>query len=99
MVLIWVSIAICNVMDALLTFLGLRWGVIEEGNVMMKIVYDQSPWLFLGIKFAMSALIVYVFVYKKTFFKHLFWKGISGGIALLYIIILGLHFYWMNHVF
>jgi len=87
-------LAILNLVDGILTFIGLKLNVIGEANVGMKMIYEASPIYFLVVKFILSALLSALCYYEKIPNR----KGIKmisfvGG--FLYTCVMFLHVYWV----
>ncbi|MGE8204411.1 DUF5658 family protein [Heyndrickxia sp. NPDC080065] len=59
-------LALLNVFDAFISFIGLRSGWIEEANPLMRYFYNIHPILFLGIKISFSLFNIYTYLYSKN---------------------------------
>ncbi|QTD41475.1 DUF5658 family protein [Sporosarcina sp. Te-1] len=81
-----------SMMDAIFTDLGLRQGLIEEFNPIMRTIYEMNIALFYFVKFILPLSLLFL-VTKMT---HLFYLRIMLLTALLlYVIIIAYHICWI----
>ncbi|WP_411955525.1 DUF5658 family protein [Alkalibacillus sp. S2W] len=69
-----ISLAVLNVLDAILTAIGLHIGYAWELNPIMRWVWSNSPFWFIGIKVIFSVmLIVFCYNLHSKLFNRLLW--------------------------
>ncbi|SFA89699.1 MULTISPECIES: DUF5658 family protein [unclassified Bacillus (in: firmicutes)] len=91
---LFIYLALVNLIDGIVTFIGLHLNVITEANHLMAVVYDNSPFLFMLIKIFLSAcLLVFVFKIKLNRTKLLLSLVMFASVA--YSFTLSLHVYWI----
>ena len=92
------AIAVLNIFDGLATHYGLAYGIIEEANPAMDLLWKASPLLFLGAKVGLSVLILHVseLIFQKSAeaFRRLYAASLSG-VLCLYVGISFLHIAWL----
>lgn len=88
--------SILNLLDGILTLIGLNHNVIEEYNPVMKILYDFHPLLFLTVKLILSAFLILLsyFIPEKSFVKI-----ITICATVIYLIVCLLHLVWIFILF
>ncbi len=91
-------LALANLLDSVLTFIGLQLHMIEESNVLMKVLYSHSPYLFLSLKLLFS-LILYTFLFYKLLPAHALVKTVTYSASFLYTLVLIVHMYWIRLLF
>ncbi|WP_303968903.1 DUF5658 family protein [Sporosarcina ureae] len=79
-------------LDAVFTDCGLRLGYIEEANLLVAFMYDQSIALFYIVKLGLPLLLLYILAIRAS--------GIIVRISLttalfLYITVLFVHIFWL----
>ncbi|ARK21672.1 hypothetical protein CSV69_09845 [Sporosarcina sp. P26b] len=79
-------------LDAVFTDYGLRLGYIEEANLLVAFMYDQSIALFYIVKLGLPLLLLYIVAIRAS--------GIIVRISLttalfLYITVLFVHIFWL----
>ncbi|MFC7373016.1 DUF5658 family protein [Fictibacillus iocasae] len=84
-----VLLAVFNGADAILTHMQLQNGA-SELNPIMRVLYEQDPFLFLGVKFAFSLLIVLIGTVKirQSIQYLLMFTLITYTLVILYHILL-----------
>ncbi|PIC99411.1 MULTISPECIES: DUF5658 family protein [unclassified Sporosarcina] len=79
-------------LDAVFTDYGLRFGLIEEANLLVSFLYEQSIPLFYVVKLGLPLILLYI----VTISKLGFWVRITMTTALfLYIAVLFVHIFWL----
>ncbi|BAQ11962.1 DUF5658 family protein [Sporosarcina sp. FSL W7-1349] len=86
---------ILAVFDALVTDIGIRHAHIEEANPLMRFVYEQHIVYFYSIKIGLPLVLLHLLQSIKP--KRL-WTILMGGALILYLLVSGLHLYWITHV-
>lgn len=87
-------LALLNLIDGILTYIGLKLNLIEEVNVLMKIIYEAEPVYFLIVKTLLSILLFVLCFYQKIP-NNFRMKTISLVGATLYTIVMFIHVYWI----
>ena len=91
-------IAILNIFDGLATHYGLAYGIIEEANPVMDLLWKASPLLFLGAKTGLSILILHIstLIFQKSVeaFRRLYAVSLLG-VLCLYVGVCSLHITWL----
>lgn len=92
---IWLLI-ILNGLDGILTYLGLSNGIVEEANPLLS---SFAPFTILGIKLFLS-LCLFGFLFT-TFagVRTNFWRYTFIAANSVYVMILGLHMFWLPILF
>ena len=92
---IWLLI-ILNGLDGIFTYLGLTQGIVEEGNPLLS---PLAPLTILGIKLFLSLCLFGLLFTTFAGIRTSFWRYtfiVANGI---YVMILGLHLYWLPFLF
>ncbi|MBB4824200.1 hypothetical protein HNO89_001422 [Sporosarcina luteola] len=79
-------------MDAIFTDLGLRQGVIEELNPLMRNIYEMNILLFYFIKFSLPLALLFLTA-KLTHLMYL--RMMLMATLLLYVIVIAYHICWI----
>ncbi|WP_078432608.1 DUF5658 family protein [Metabacillus halosaccharovorans] len=87
-------LAFLNLIDGILTYIGLKLNLIEEANVLMRIIYEAEPVYFLIVKTLLSILLFALCILQKIP-NNFRMKTISYIGASLYTFVLFIHFYWI----
>lgn len=83
---------IAGLLDALFTQLGIRFGIIEEGNPAVKLVMDKSWLLFYLIKGTLPLILLGIVLFRPL--KG--WvKGLMKVSCAVYLSVLAIHFTWI----
>ncbi|TMU84252.1 hypothetical protein FGG79_15255 [Bacillus sp. BHET2] len=91
---LFLCLALLNLVDGIISYIGLKGSFMEEGNPLMNEVYRVSPILFLGIKLLLSFILILVVVYDKI--PRLKWVTVlTYIISVIYFITFFLHGVWM----
>ena len=90
----FLSLALLNIIDLDLTFIGLHFDLIEENNPLMKFLYEQSPFLFLGVKLSFSIFLLLLVMSQRMPSTFLL-KSLSLLANVIYLFILALHSIWI----
>lgn len=88
------SLALLNIFDGLLTYIGLSLGLIEEANPLMRFISDIGPIYFLLTKLLLSALL-YLVIYLGKLPEHNLIKSLSSVGVIFYTFVIGLHVIWV----
>ncbi|WP_456273089.1 DUF5658 family protein [Bacillus sp. AK031] len=88
-------LALLNILDALITLIGLKGNHIEEANPLMGSLYTTHPLLFLFTKLSLSA-ILYLVIYYDHFPKKKWFTALTYTAATLYTFTLILHSIWIT---
>src|SRR5690606_21738843 len=94
MKLLFPYIALLNLVDGILTFIGLQLNFIDESNPLMQFLYSADPYLFLAVKVALSLLLVSFVVLKKLPTSSLV-KRLSIFACFGYTLVMCIHCYWI----
>ncbi|WP_066298293.1 DUF5658 family protein [Bacillus sp. FJAT-29937] len=91
---IFFYLALLNLFDGIVTFIGIQFSLIEEMNPIMNALYQTNPFYFLGFKVILSAaLCIFLFI------KKLPGKKMVNNLALaatgLYTIVFVIHAIWI----
>lgn len=84
-----------NAADGALSFIGLQLQVITEGNWIMHLLYEQSPYLFLLCKLSFS-LLLYMFLFYKVTITSKLVKSFTYSAAVLYTAVFVIHSVWIS---
>ncbi|MGQ4665906.1 DUF5658 family protein [Metabacillus halosaccharovorans] len=87
-------LALLNFVDGILTYIGLKLNLIEEANVVMRIIYEAEPICFLVVKALLSILLFTLCFYHKIPSNKVL-KTISCVGASLYTFVMFIHIYWI----
>lgn len=94
MKLLFQYLAVLNLLDAFLTYYGLRNSYITEANPLMNSLYEAHPFLFMMVKLTLSFLLYVLSLYITP--HPAYWiKGISVVACACYTFICLLHGYWL----
>ena len=94
---IFLYLSIMNLVDGIVTFIGLEFGFIEEGNPLMDQLYSESPFMFLAIKVLLSILL-YGFVLIKQLPTTSWVKGLTIFASVSYTFVCMMHGFWIFSV-
>nr|WP_285842979.1 DUF5658 family protein [Metabacillus litoralis] len=83
-----------NLVDGLLTYIGLKLNLIEEANALMRILYEAEPIYFLIVKSLLSIMLCTLCYYQKIP-NHKVMKSISIVGVTLYTFVMFIHVYWI----
>lgn len=92
---LFLILSILNIFDGVATFLGIRYGLIEEYNPIMARLIEKDPLLFLSLKFSLSLVLILLSKYIKGINVS---KGFRGLLTLalgLYSIVTVVHITWL----
>ncbi|MFC0269929.1 DUF5658 family protein [Metabacillus herbersteinensis] len=90
----FLSLALLNIIDLDLTFIGLHFDLIEENNPLMKFLYHQSPSLFLGVKLSFSIFLLLLVMTQRLPSTFLL-KSLTLIAISIYLVVLSLHSIWI----
>lgn len=97
MKIIWLYLIVLNIIDGILTYIGISLNYIEEANPLMSIVYEQDPFYFLMLKFILSGLLLLLFFSDVPRKQYLFVTSFIG--ACLYSFVICKHSIWVLWVY
>ncbi|MBZ5749688.1 DUF5658 family protein [Metabacillus rhizolycopersici] len=83
-----------NIIDGILSYIGLKLDLIEEVNMIMNWLYDQNPIYFLMIKMLLSLLLYLLVIFRKIPANSWIYMLLVFG-AVVYTIILFFHGVWL----
>jgi hypothetical protein len=83
---------IAGVLDAVLTQLGVSFGIIEEGNPAVKLVIEKSWLLFYLIKVSLPLLLVGIIFCQPL---NSWVKALIRASCAVYLSVLAIHFSWI----
>ena len=87
-------LALLNFIDGILTYIGLEFNLIEEADVLMRIIYEAKPSFFLIIKTILSIVLVTLCYYQKIP-NNIGMKTTSFIGASIYTYVMFIHAYWI----
>ncbi|MFD2214025.1 DUF5658 family protein [Metabacillus endolithicus] len=90
------SLAALNIVDGMLTYIGLNLGLIEEANPAMRAISDIELIYFLLTKLFLSALL-YLIIYLDKLPENNIIKFLSSIGVIIYTFVIGLHVIWIYH--
>ncbi|WP_404323516.1 DUF5658 family protein [Cytobacillus firmus] len=91
---IFAYLAFLNILDGFITYFGIQYGHIQEGNPLMEFVYYANPVFFLLLKAALSCfLVALIFVQSFSFRRPI--PELSFVASILYTAVIVLHFNWI----
>ncbi|MBY6051980.1 DUF5658 family protein [Cytobacillus firmus] len=91
---IFAYLASLNLLDGIITYFGIQYGLIQEGNPLMEFVYNANPVFFLLLKAALSCfLVALIFVQSFSFRRPI--PELSIVASVLYTAVMGLHLSWI----
>jgi hypothetical protein len=83
---------IAGVLDAVLTQLGVSFGIIEEGNPAVKLVIEKSWLLFYLIKVSLPLLLIGI-IFRQPLKGWV--KALIRASCAVYLSVLAIHFSWI----
>ncbi|WP_367949344.1 DUF5658 family protein [Bacillus sp. FJAT-29790] len=87
-------LAFLNIFDGVVTYVGLRYSLIEEGNPLMSLLYNSNSEIFIGYKLFLSLLLCALLLLKKIPTKGLV-KNLAFSASILYMIVCAYHGFWI----
>jgi hypothetical protein len=93
--ILFLYLAIVNIIDGIATFVGVSLGIIEEANPIMKFLFHVDSELFLGIKLGLSFLLIAMFYHIKTSKSKLL-KNLVILASISYTVVCIEHIYWVS---
>ena len=91
---IFTYLALLNLFDGIVSFIGLKRGVITEANPLMNELYSYHPVLFLALKVSLS-LFLYLFIFFNIVPRMSWFKALTLLAATLYTGTFILHGFWL----
>jgi hypothetical protein len=87
-----IFLLIAGMLDAVLTHLGVSFGLIEEGNPVIKLAIEKSWFLFYLIKVSLPLILIGIILFRPL-------KGWIHGLmrvsCVVYVAVLGAHIVWI----
>ncbi|WP_227413671.1 DUF5658 family protein [Cytobacillus luteolus] len=93
MLLLFHTLALLNLLDGILTFIGLQFSIISESNPIMNLMYQHDPGLFLTLKIVLS-LLLYILIFTKKMPLSSLIKRLTQGATVCYVLVIMVHCYW-----
>ncbi|HWJ79395.1 MAG TPA: DUF5658 family protein [Niallia sp.] len=87
-------LAFLNFIDGILTYIGLKLNMIEEANVLMRIIYETEPVYLLIVKTLLSILL-FMLCFYHGIPNNSRMKTISFIGASLYTAVMFIHVFWI----
>jgi len=91
---LFLLLSLLNMLDALFTYIGLKYTLILESNPLMNSLWMASPFFFLFCKISLSLLLV-VLAFFFTTKNRKIWYGILLLPFGVYCFTMMIHLYWM----
>ena len=91
-------LAILNLFDGAITFFGLRYSLINEGNPLMNDLYEADPLFFLGYKVLLSGFL-YILIRFNNLPTTRLVKVLTTVASALYTAVIVLHCVWVTPIF
>lgn len=89
----FVALAIMNILDMLLTGIGLQYGLIEEKNPIMKGIWERGPVYFYLIKLMLSIILLMIVPYaRKGRTPSIIVMSLTTLAVIIYGSVMGLYF-------
>ncbi|WP_308637377.1 DUF5658 family protein [Paenibacillus silvisoli] len=98
MFLLFAYAGVLNIIDGWLTYIGLRQGLIEESNPLMRGLFEVNAHFLWGYKLLIGILAIVLGIYFKPKAKPYIWKIALSFCCVLYTGIMCIHAYWLLHV-
>ncbi|KMJ60066.1 hypothetical protein AB685_04290 [Bacillus sp. LL01] len=89
-----IALLILNIFDGAATYYGLHFQLIEEGNPLMKALYETSPLLFISFKLGISLMLL-LFIKRNLTLRSFVLKVLSVAAVCGYSMVTFLHMYWI----
>jgi Domain of unknown function (DUF5658) len=91
---LFLGLAFLNLMDGIISFIGINGSFMVEANPLMNKMYTTSPILFLGIKLLLSFFLVLIVVYDRI--PRLKWvTSMAYIVSVIYLFVFCLHGIWI----
>ncbi|WP_035426521.1 DUF5658 family protein [Sediminibacillus sp. JSM 1682029] len=87
-------LSLLNVLDGVITFLGIKHGYISEANPLMNELYQSGPLFFLLVKMLLSAMLIGFCVIEKLP-QSLTARLLGCTAAVMYSVICLMHGFWL----
>jgi hypothetical protein len=87
-----IFLLIAGFLDAVLTHLGITFGIIEEGNPTVKFIMEENWLLFYLIKISLPLLLIGI-IFVRPLKGWL--KALITASCVVYPSVLALHFFWI----
>ncbi|UAL46092.1 DUF5658 family protein [Sutcliffiella horikoshii] len=91
-----IALLLLNIFDGVATYFGLHFQLINEGNPLMKSLYETSPALFLLIKLGISILLLF-FIKNNLKLKSAILKVVCLTAVCGYSMVTIMHMYWIYY--
>ncbi|PGT87606.1 MULTISPECIES: DUF5658 family protein [Bacillaceae] len=96
---VFLYLALLNIVDGILTYIGLTMNIIDEANPVMKSLFIMKPMYFIVFKFTLSILLSLIVYLSLDIVNN---KGVfllTTFAALLYSFVMLLHGAWILDYF
>ncbi|MFD2445748.1 DUF5658 family protein [Bacillus sp. CGMCC 1.16607] len=90
----FIYLAFINIVDGLVTYIGLKLGNIEEANPLMSFLFDFDPILFISVKLGLSILLI-MFIYLIKAPKSRVIHSLLVFSSMIYTFVCFKHLYWI----
>jgi hypothetical protein len=90
-------LAVVNLIDGIVTFLGLSYDLISEANFLMEAIYCFSPAIFINLKVILSFCLI-LFAFKESIAKSKLVNGLAVFASIAYSLTILLHTYWIINI-
>ncbi|SDK35519.1 DUF5658 family protein [Sediminibacillus albus] len=94
---LFVYLAILNLLDGVVTYIGLELRVIAEANPFMDNLYGTSPSVFLGVKLLLSVALLLFCITNKLPRSHMV-KALVVTASVFYLLICMMHGFWLFEI-
>ncbi|KAF0822218.1 DUF5658 family protein [Cytobacillus firmus] len=91
---IFAYLAFLNFLDGVITYFGIQYGHIQEGNPLMEFVYNANPVFFLVLKIALSGFLFTLISVQSVSFRRPI-PELSFVASVLYTAVMVLHLNWI----
>ncbi|MCC5802215.1 DUF5658 family protein [Rossellomorea vietnamensis] len=91
---LFLGVAFLNLLDGIITFIGINGSFMVEANPFMNALYSISPVLFLGLKITLSLLLLLLVFYDKIPRRK--WVTLMAYVvSVMYLFVFCLHSIWI----
>ncbi|WP_201717008.1 DUF5658 family protein [Rossellomorea arthrocnemi] len=91
---LFLGLAFMNMLDGIISFIGLNGSFMVEANPLMNELYSMSPTLFLCFKMILSLLLLILVFYDKI--PRIKWvTSMAFVVGIMYLFVFCLHSFWI----
>lgn len=93
-----IYLMILNILDLFFTYIGLKYEIIEESNIIMKSLYEKGDFYFILPKLFISIPLFYIYYYikrSKELVLNKFIVLIYRLVLFTYFIVFCIHLSWI----